>query len=335
MQKKFNLLLAVIALLVWSATLLYFYASGRIDDFLAERFRVMALIGGLGLAVVAIFNFTQLFAKAPSSCCGHDHSHDHDHDHDHSAHSHGEHDHDHDHAHAHAHAHSHAEPAHDHEHDHEDHSFVGNAVTFVLMTVPLLVAASYSQDAYVSPQTILNKTGDVRVKWDAGQSGGSSAGQVGSDKAGEDNTAGAEDKWEYTLDDLKKVVDTSEQGNLMLAVDQLFYTSGDAELQRVLEGQSIETTGQVIPELGKNPDGKRIRVFRLMATCCAADAQPVSVPVEFADGAPNLKEGEIKEMTWVKVTGTMTYYQEEGRTQALIKAKTFEKTDEPMDYLMF
>lgn len=288
MKDKINLVLAIVALLAWSGALIYFYASGRIEAYLADRFQVMALIGGLGLFVVAIFNATRLFAK-DSSSCGHDH------------HDHGD----------------------EHDHDHEDRTVFGNAVTFVLMVAPLMIAAVNSKDAYVSPQTIINKSGKTQVEWSLIEQAKAEA--AAKAEAGE---------WEYTLDDLKKVVDTSDDGNLMLAVDQLFYTNGDAELQRVLEGQPIETIGQVIPEIGFNPDNNRLRVFRLMMTCCAADAQPISIPIEFTDiDVPDLENGDIKEMGWVKISGTMMYLDEEDRKNGVIKVKTFVETDEPLDYL--
>jgi DNA-binding NtrC family response regulator len=45
-------------MLLWSAVLLYFYASGRIAAYLPPDgiFRQMVLISGIGLAVVALFN---------------------------------------------------------------------------------------------------------------------------------------------------------------------------------------------------------------------------------------------------------------------------------------
>lgn len=342
MRDKINLSLAVIALLIWSGVLIYFYASGRIVHYLDERFRTFALIGGLGLAVVAVFNMTRLFSKQSASC-GHDHSHDgHDHDHD-------------------------------HEHDHDDRTYLGNAVTFVLMVAPVLVAAKYSGDEYVSAATARNKAeaaiGSVggeafaAMRAQSGQPGETEpqpepqiGGETPPTPAGEpgqpgqpptqdtppsppeENATAAADAWEYTLDDLKKVVDTSPEGNLMLEVDQLFFTNGDQELQRVLLGQPVETTGQIILERDeRNPNGNRLRIFRFMVTCCAADAQRVSIPIEF-DGdveIPDLENGEFREMSWVKISGVMAYPEEEGRANAVVRVRSIEKSEKPIDYLMF
>ncbi|MFT5468677.1 MAG: uncharacterized membrane protein YcgQ (UPF0703/DUF1980 family) [Verrucomicrobiales bacterium] len=347
MRDKINLSLAITALLIWSTVLIYFYASGRIVHYLDERFRVMALIGGLGLAVVALFNMTRLFSKKASSCCGHDHGDGHDHDHA---------------------THDHSHDDHDHDHDHDDNSYVGNVVTFVLMIGPLLVAAKYSGDEYVSAATAKNKAeaaaGSVgfeafdEMRAQAGSPGEtdtpnpdpqSIGGSTPTDSvAGSDATSGQPEtqdtppktasEWEYTLDDLKKVVDTSDDGNLMLEVDQLFFTNGDAELQRVLDGQAVESLGQIIlEEDDKNPDGNRLRVFRFMVTCCAADAQRVSIPIEF-DGdfeMPDLENGDYREMSWVKISGIVHYPIEDDRPNAVIKVRKLEKGEKPLDYLMF
>jgi uncharacterized repeat protein (TIGR03943 family) len=68
-----------LALLVWGAVLVYFYASGRITKYLAPDFRPLTLAGGLGLAVVGIFN---LLTAGQSASCGHDHGPEDSHDHE-------------------------------------------------------------------------------------------------------------------------------------------------------------------------------------------------------------------------------------------------------------
>lgn len=192
---------------------------------------------------------------------------------------------------------------------------------FLVMVIPVLLAAGYSKDRYLSAATIRNKgfaedTGVVarNVEKELGREG-SAEQPVVDPKA---------DSFQYTLADLEKVVDRSPEGNLKLTVDQLFYTSGDGELQRILEGQSVETVGQVIPYDAKQPHPSRLRVFTLMITCCAADAQPVSIPVEFSGALPSFEA-----MSWVKVSGTMRYPKESGETVPLLVCKAIAPTEEP------
>ncbi len=134
----------------------------------------------------------------------------------------------------------------------------------------------------------------------------------------------------FTLEDLKAQVPQSKDGNFILEVPELYYTAGDKEVQGVLVGQPVETTAQVLPEKVNNADGKRLRVFRLLVQCCAADARPYSVPVEFADKAPVMKE-----MTWVKVIGKMGYRQEGGQTVPIIEAKSITETTAPDNSMLY
>jgi uncharacterized membrane protein YcgQ (UPF0703/DUF1980 family) len=61
-------------------------------------------------------------------------------------------------------------------------------------------------------------------------------------------------------------------------------------------------------------------------TCCAADARPYSIPVEFEGGLP-----EYQEMGWYKIKGTVEYAEERGVRTAVIKAKGIEPSLRPKD----
>ncbi|MFZ4595016.1 MAG: hypothetical protein ACOYOF_12225 [Verrucomicrobiaceae bacterium] len=134
----------------------------------------------------------------------------------------------------------------------------------------------------------------------------------------------------FTLDDLKAQVPMSKDGNFILEVPELYYTAGDKEVQGVLSGQSVETTAQVMPEKVNNEDGKRLRILRMLVQCCAADARPYSVPVEFAQKAPTFKD-----MAWVKVTGIMGYKQEGGQLVPVIQAKEIKETTAPDNAMLY
>ena len=144
-----------------------------------------------------------------------------------------------------------------------------------------------------------------------------------------DDGAKAKSYGSFTLADLKAQVPQSPEGNFVLEVPELYYTAGDKEVQSVLTGQPVETTAQVIPEKG-NTDGKRVRIFRLLIQCCAADARPYSVPVEFEKEAP-----KFKEMSWVKVVGKMTYRQENGQTVPVLLASKMTETAEPDNKMVY
>jgi uncharacterized membrane protein YcgQ (UPF0703/DUF1980 family) len=134
----------------------------------------------------------------------------------------------------------------------------------------------------------------------------------------------------FTLEDLKKQVPQSKEGNFILEVPEIYYTGGDLEVQKVITGQFVETTAQVLPEKVNNENGHRLRVFRLMVQCCAADARPYSIPVDFGKKAP-----DFKEMSWVKVIGKMTYKKEGDQVVPIIEATKVEETTAPADAMIY
>lgn len=391
-------LVSVALLLIWGGIMLYFYASGRIVNYLPPLsegwFRPMALAGGIGLIILGIFNLATMGAEdVGCDDCGHDHAHDHDHshedhccghDHQHEhAHAQAEaaccgHDHKHDCGHDHSHHHAHAEHQHDHAHGIlEESGAIGRTVAILILGVPIVVAAALTPDRF-SARAVINKglyspnyndtsradqfslrktderkpataaakvqdqppsgtaaepgkvvAADGKAMEEVPPSGTAPAPAAG--KAGTDAPAAtAQSYGSFTLEDLKQQVPMSKEGHFILEVPELFYTAGDLEVQKVITGQTIETTAQVLPEKVNNEDGRRLRVFRMLVQCCAADARPFSVPVEFEQKAPDLKE-----MTWVKLVGTMDYRQENGQTVPLIKAIKIEETTEPDSSLMY
>ena len=107
-------------------------------------------------------------------------------------------------------------------------------------------------------------------------------------------------------------------------VVSIFYTGGDEEVRNVVDGLKVETMGQVMPEKIRNPEGTRVRVFRLMMNCCIADARPVSIPVDFGGTPP-----QYKEMGWYKIHGTMSYEQWDEFSIPVLRATKMEQTEAP------
>ncbi|WP_397384564.1 hypothetical protein [Prosthecobacter sp.] len=134
----------------------------------------------------------------------------------------------------------------------------------------------------------------------------------------------------FTLEDLKKQVPQSKDGNFILEVPELYYTGGDVEVQKVLTGQMVETVAQILPEKVNNAEGHRLRIFRMLVQCCAADARPYSVPVDFGKKAP-----DFKDMTWVKVVGKMGYKKEGTQTVPIIEVSKVEETTAPDNAMIY
>jgi len=301
--------------------------------------------------------------------CGHDHGHDHkhegcghDHGHDHNHEGCG-HDHGHDHKHEGCgHDHGHAPHAH-HEHSHgilAESSWPGRIAALLILAAPLTWAAFQSPDRY-SANAITNKglynpnyndTSNVdkfTLRSDAPAAKPDRAAPKVTPmpsaplpppaqyqkpdvvaKAAPKPPEKAQSYGSFTLEDLKKQVPQSKEGNFILEVPEIYYTAGDAEVQKAITGQPVETIAQVLPEKVNNADGHRLRVFRMLVQCCAADARPYSVPVDFGKKAP-----EFKDMTWIKVVGKMSYKKEGGQTVPVIEATKVEETTAPADAMIY
>ncbi|MFZ4764547.1 MAG: hypothetical protein ACOYMN_06290 [Roseimicrobium sp.] len=300
--------------------------------------------------------------EAANGCCGHDHGHGHEHHHgdacahepkhDHGCCGHDHHEHHHHHAHAHGEEHG---PEFGHAHGIlEESGPFGRLIAILLIAVPVTYAAILTPDRYSanavinkglyspsygegarSEQFSLNKDAATRPTPPA-PGPAAKAGDVMppvSTKEIEKQAQKAADPKSYgsfTLADLKAQVPQSPEGNFMLEVPELYYTAGDKEVQSVLNGQMVETIAQILPEKVNNDKGTRVRIFRLLVQCCAADARPYSIPVEFGKTPPSFKD-----MSWVKVIGKMTYKTEGEQTVPMLEATSMSEAAEPADKMVY
>lgn len=295
--------------------------------------------------------------------CDHDHSHEHacDHDHHH-GHDCGHDSHHHDHGDhggcGHGHDDDHADHVHVHAHDHED-SNSGVAFSLLVLLLPLLVATAYSKDRFSSDyvakwgkierqmmqkriadsREAADRTPDSPVTNPYTREGIESAEGVAAADApspGQADTppepeAKAAEAWgTFTMEDLKKMVPQNDKGEFLLDVPQIFYTAGDKELMDVMEGIPVETTAQLMEETLNNPNNTRLKAFRLFIECCAADARPLSVPVDFGQAPP-----DYTEMGWYKLYGKLHYAHENDEIIPMIRIERIEATTEPTDGLLF
>ncbi len=324
--------ISVFLLLLWGGVMLYFYASGRLakGEYVSQEgwFSAMVLVGGIGCVIIGLFNLATTGAKE-GDCCDHDHVHDHDehhHEHDHAC----EHEH---HHHHHAHSEVEAEEGHSHGILEESGTF-GRLVAIFILAVPVTYAAIKSPDQF-SKIAIENK-GLYTANY--GETSSDSKFAIKKESKDEPIAASAptlqplplpdaaqpKSIAPFTLADLKAQVPQSKEGNFMLDVPEIFYTAGDKEVQAVLEGQMVETVAQVLPEKVNNPNGSRLRIFRLLVQCCAADARPFSIPVEFGKSAP-----KFKDMTWVKVVGKLSFKSENKQMVPVLEVTSMTETAEP------
>lgn len=252
MKPQARRILFSVAVLTWSAVLLYFYSSGRINLYLAPDFRLITFGGGLGLAVLGLFN---LLTAGQAADCGHDHGDDDPHDH--------------------------------------EASDMHPLTAFALMIVPVALSVAWTKDEYSA--SALGRKGLY-----------DSPSEVNAPFLAASIPA-------LTLEEIEKSHRKTPDGYLEFNLMELFFSTGDREIQSLVDGLKIETEGRWMDEKVRNPRGTRKRLYRLFITCCAADSRAIPIVLEFGKMPP-----ELPENGWVKVSGTMRFPLEEGVIQPVL-----------------
>jgi len=133
----------------------------------------------------------------------------------------------------------------------------------------------------------------------------------------------------FSLADLQAQVPQNKQGAFLLEVPDICNSGGDPEVQAVLAGKTVETVGQVMPDATNNPDGKRLRVVRSLIVCCALHPKQYAAVLEFPGKAP-----AFKEMSWIKVVGTIAYRNESGKIMPIVSVTNFNETPQPANLML-
>lgn len=208
-------------------------------------------------------------------------------------HDHGHHD-DKQHSHNHKQCHDHGDQC---DHDHEEGH--GPFITIFLTLTPLILAMTYTQDKL-------------------------SNGGMAKKGLYEKPALTSANIPPFSRQDLEKNVPKNEHGEFQLRMISAYYAAGDLEIQDIFEGLPVELEGRIAPEKINNESGDRLRIFRSIITCCAADLQIVGVSLDFPEGA---KRPQLED--WVKACGTLTFETVEGDVLPLLKIREVISAEEP------
>jgi hypothetical protein len=129
-----------------------------------------------------------------------------------------------------------------------------------------------------------------------------------------------------TLEEIEKSHRKTGDGFLEFSLMELFFSSGDREMQTLLDGLKVQTEGRWMDEKVRNPNGSRKRLYRLFITCCAADSRPIPIVLEFGKTPPEFPEND-----WVKVSGTMRFPLEEGIIQPVLLVERVVAAEPPYE----
>ncbi len=240
-----NQVISSLATIAWGVVPVYLYASGIIVKYLAESFHLIALIGGLAMVVLGLFNLIHANRKVG---CGHDHSHEHDHEHS------------------------------GHDHDHHEQNPVA---ALCLMIFPVLLCTGFTKHEYSKEA----------LRW------------KGLYKQRTLRSLYSNYNAEFTREYLEKRTPKTADGNFLVQLTELYWSAGDDKIMKVYEGLPVQLEGRLIeedPDLNHN--GDRRRLYRVVMTCCAADAQVLGVPLQFEESLPDLPD-----KTWITARGTVAF----------------------------
>ena len=287
-KATFNQIISSLATISWGAVPVYLYTKGLIGEYLSESFHLIALSGGLAMIVLGLFN---LLHAGREVGCGHDHSHEHDHSHKH------DHSHDHDHSHEHDHSHDH-----DHGHDH-DHHEQNPVAAICLMIIPVILCTRFTKHEYSKEA----------LRW------------KGLYKQRTLKSLYSTYNTEFTRELLEKRTPKTSEGNFLLQLTELYWSAGDEKIMKIYDGLPAQLEGRLIEEEPTlNPDNNRKRLYRVVMTCCAADAQVLGVPLEFSASVPS-----IADKTWITAKGKVAFELIDGQHFAYLSDCEVEATEAP------
>ena len=297
--------LSLLALVAWGGLMLYFYFSGRLNEYLIPAYRPLVALSGfvmLGIAGSLVLGMRQgarwqlaagLFADEGGSG--------------------------------------------------EDLGSPGRVratqlLAFGLLVVPIWAATGVSKDGF-SANTILNRG----ISTDASHLPGKPANMMtpaplASKSVAVNNPANVEPPLpgatpvpaDNSAVDASQYLKTTADGHVIAEVTDLLFASDDDSMRPAFEGKTVELIGQFMP-VKDSTDG-RFQVVRMFMVCCAADARPVAVAiVPPADKAAKLPG----EMAWTKVVGQITFPLENGRRVALVHADKVTPCEPPNEAMLY
>jgi len=129
--------------------------------------------------------------------------------------------------------------------------------------------------------------------------------------------------------DFGSYLNKSADGRIVASTMDLLYAANEPGIRQDFENQEIEVIGQFFPARKNNPTGDRFSLVRMFVMCCAADARPVAITIR----APHPET--FPDMSWVKVTGKVTFPTEGGKTVPVIVADAVVPAETPPETFLY
>ena len=290
--------LSLLALLAWGGLMLYFYFSGRLNQYLIPSYRPLVALSGflmLGIAGSLLFGIRKgtrwqqaagLFADDASSET--------------------------------------LVPT--------SRVRTTQVLAFGLLVVPIWAAVGVSNDHF-SANAILNRgisTDASHLPIKSPALAAAAPAKASNSNVVEPPLPGATPAAAYNTPlDASQYLKTTPDGHIIAEVTDLLFASDDDSMRPAFEGKTVEMTGQFMPV--KNANDGRFQVVRMFMVCCAADARPVAVA-----SLPPTKDAKLPgEMAWTKVIGKVTFPLENGRRVPVIHAESVAACEPPSEAMLY
>jgi len=294
--------------MLWGGFVLWLSLSGQLSIYLHPSLQPYTAAAGVVFLLLAIFGFRSVFLISTQThhACGCDH-HGHDPDETESQ-----------------------------EHHYHDSSGGVGAMIFktILLLLPLAIIVSGKATAY-SITTVQNRGVVDNINNLPSAKAGAAAASTSASKvvslavpASSPVTSSSTPcpQNSYSTDSSSS---SSTGGPMPLQVIDMLYAVQMPSYRGEFEGKDVELVGQYVPMTTGNPKGDRFQAIRMFITCCAADAKPVGVTVQFP------KPIKVSEMGWLKITGKPTFPMEGGRRTAVLEATKVEECPAPSEPFVY
>jgi uncharacterized repeat protein (TIGR03943 family) len=211
---------------------------------------------------------------------------------------------------------------------HGSRSSIGSVLASLFLVAPLFLTFSKTLDRF-SASTVANRVyvQDL-AQLPAAQSPATAPGIV-EPPLPDDGTRSANSQPANASQEDQSLLPKNKAGQVRAGVMDFLYAAQLPEVRDQLENKPVEVLGQLMPAKANNPKGNRYVIIRMIMTCCAADAQPIALPIE-----PQAKP-ELPEMAWVKVTGTAAFPVEGGQRKPVIRNATLEPIEPPEEPYLY
>lgn len=309
-------------LLLWGGFVLWLSFSGQLATYLHPSLQPYTTAAGVIFLILSVFGFRSVF----SNHTPHDH---HGCDHYHTDH----------HGHGGGHVHHHdGDVPHEHHHG-SGGGMVTLIVKSILLLLPLMIIISGKATAY-SISTVQNRgVVDNINKLPSAKAAASSVVKSSSTSTSLGTPVLSSTSPELPASAPQSPVVASSSGGasstngtagpMPLQVIDMLYAVQMPSYRSEFEGKDVELVGQYVPMTTGNPKGDRFQAIRMFITCCAADAKPVGVTVQYP------KPLKVSEMGWVKITGKPTFPMEGGRRTAVLEASKVEECPAPAEPFVY